>query len=230
MRAIEELTDVRRPAWPLLAKALRRSRVPVETVPVDPEGGRSCIYRLQVTAGSPLGALALNTGGLLVDDGWVRVLGGGSPAAGLPDLATANGLDGQVTASPPAMLVGYDVLGGRFEVNGADPAALARPGAPGELCYFGQDTLEWVALGAGHGDWLTWLMDGGTRAFYRHLRWPGWEAEARSLRGDHAIAVYPFLCTREALADLAGTSRTVVPVDEVFRLNETLVAQLRGNA
>ncbi|MER6183877.1 DUF2625 family protein [Streptomyces sp. NPDC001652] len=38
-----------------------------------------------------LGALAWNCGGLVLDDGWVRVFGGGSEASvGLPSLAQVN--------------------------------------------------------------------------------------------------------------------------------------------
>jgi hypothetical protein len=62
-----------------------------------------------------MGALARHTGGLLVDDGRLRVLGGGDER-GLPSLAQANGLPGD-EQPPAALMVGHDVLGGRFEVN-----------------------------------------------------------------------------------------------------------------
>jgi hypothetical protein len=59
-------------------------------------------------------------------------------------------------------MVGYDVLGGRFELNGPDPAANGRTGNPGEICYFGPDTMKWESSGAGHGAWLSWIAAGGT--------------------------------------------------------------------
>lgn len=68
-----------------------------------------------------MGALALPTGGLLVDTGWLRVLGGSGGDRGLPSPPQANDLPGD-EQPPAAPLVGYDVLGGRFEVNGPDPA------------------------------------------------------------------------------------------------------------
>jgi hypothetical protein len=46
---------------------------------VDRAAGERALVGLQVTSQSPLGAIALETGGLLVDHGWIRVLGGGSP-------------------------------------------------------------------------------------------------------------------------------------------------------
>src|SRR5437762_7116704 len=137
--------------------------------------GISCLYRLQVTARSPLGALALNSGGLLVDHGWLRFLGGGHD--GLPDLATANGLDAEPPAGPPGLLeIGRDILGGRFAINGG-----ALPGDMGKVCYFGPDTLRWEPLSLGHGDLIQWAITGGATAFYSELRWPGWEEEASAV-------------------------------------------------
>jgi hypothetical protein len=170
--------------------------------------------------------MAWHTGGLLVDHGWLRVLGGGDPGVGLVDLASANGLEGE-PAAPTAILVGFDVLGGRFEINGANPAAIERPGSPGELCYFAPEKLQWQSLGLGHGDWLSWLAAGNTTLFYADVRWPGWEEEVHPLSADRGLAVYPFLFTREAKSDLAATHRSSVPMTEVFDLNAELAAQMR---
>ena len=43
------------------------------------------LRRLGVRAESPLGAVATESGGILVDDGWLRIPGGGS--AGFPSIA-----------------------------------------------------------------------------------------------------------------------------------------------
>jgi hypothetical protein len=45
-------------------------------MPCAAEDGRRTLEWLQVSTRSPLGAIALHTGGLLVDHGWLRVLGG----------------------------------------------------------------------------------------------------------------------------------------------------------
>jgi hypothetical protein len=77
---------------------VRASNLQVTILPVAADAGRDCLYRLQVSTRSRLGALALHTGGLVVDDGWLRVLGGGD-GAGLPPLAQANGLLTLITDS-----------------------------------------------------------------------------------------------------------------------------------
>ena len=223
MRTVEELAATDDPAWPALERELR-ANPRITILPVAADAGRDCLFGLQVTTRSRLGALALHTAGVLVDDGWLRILGGGGDDEGLPSLAQANGLPSDGTP-PPALLIGYDVLGGRFELNGPDPASIGRPGSAGDVCYFGPDTLEWDCLGAGHGAWLSWIAGGATTQFYEPLRWPGWEAETRSLPLSQGLAVYPFLWSREAQQDLAGTSRNPAPMAELFSMQNEFVAR-----
>lgn len=89
---------------------------------------------------STKGAVALHTGGIVSDHGWVRLYGGGSED--LPSIAEANGLSGPVSAPPGALVVAHDVLVGLFAIDGG-----ALGVAPGEVCFFGPDTLTWDGLG-----------------------------------------------------------------------------------
>jgi hypothetical protein len=228
-RSVDDLVAVAAPAWPALQQELIEATISLKILPVEWERGCDCLHRLQVTAGSRLGALALHTGGLLVEHGWLRVLGGGEPSRRLWDLAEANGLD-TPGAVPPTLLVGFDVLGGRFEVTGGDPAAVSRPGAAGELCYFAPDTLRWEPLGVGHGSWLSWLAQGGTAQFYTSLRWPGWQDDVAQLVADQGLSTYPFLWTAECQADLARASRRAVPITELFGFNGEAASQIDGLA
>jgi hypothetical protein len=225
-RPLEELINIEEPVWPVLERELLSGSVPVEILPIAERDGASALYRIQVTVRSCLGALALHTGGVLVDHGWVRVLGGG--AVGLPGLADANGLPqdpAEADEVPNGFVVGHDVVGGVFTLNGSDPASAGRPGEPGQMCYFAPDTLEWEAMEIGHGAWLQWLVSGRLAQFYEGLRWQGWEAEARDLALDQGISVYPFLWTEEARRDLAATSRRPVPIAELFGINEDFAEQ-----
>ncbi|MEW2703419.1 DUF2625 domain-containing protein [Streptomyces koyangensis] len=220
MREIDELVQVEEPAWPELRKMVADGSVPVQVLPADAGEGRRCLLQMQVTARSVLGALALHTGGLLVDDGWVRVFGGGPGAAtGLPSLAQVNRFPAEFDPGwHPAtgLVVGHDAVGGVFALNGGDPAAAGRPGAPGQMTYFAPDTLAWEAMELGHSGWVAWLLSGRLETFYDGLRWPGWRAEAAALDHSQGIAVYPFLWSEEAHADLAATSRRPVPMREVL--------------
>lgn len=220
VRRLADLVHVEQPVWPWLADKIASSAVPVRVVEADTAAASECLYRLQVTVASALGAIAFNTGGLFVDYGWVRLLGSGGD--GLSDLATANGFrDPAEAAGPPAYLVvGHDVVGGRFAVNGG-----GLPGEPGEVLYWGPDTLEWQALGLGHSSLVEWALSGATAEFYASLRWPGWEAEADLVGGDQGIALYPPPFSKEG-QNIAKVSRSVVPWTELTAMYDDFSRQL----
>jgi hypothetical protein len=219
MRSFEELASTDDPAWPLIEEAIAAAAVPVMVLSSERSTREMTLVRLQVTARSGLGALALETGGLLVDHGWLRVLGGGEAPL---NLATANGLETPPDESPAQLLVAFDVLGGKYAINGG-----VLPGSPGEVCYFAPDELAWWPMEMGHLDFVIWSMSGRLEEFSENLRWPGWEAEVAALSLDQGISVFPFPFTAEG-HDLAMASRRPVPIAELLTLWEHLAEQLKG--
>nr|WP_235032193.1 DUF2625 domain-containing protein [Actinacidiphila yanglinensis] len=220
VRELDELVQVDDPAWPELQDVFAAGAVPVRVLAPDPDEGRRCLLQMQVTARSTLGALAWNCGGLVLDDGWLRVFGGGSQEGqGLPSIGQVNGFPAVFDPAwyPAAgLVVGHDVLGGVFVLNGQDCAAAGRPGAPGRMIYFAPDTLAWEAMDMGHSAWVAWLLSGRLETFYDGLRWPDWRRETAALDPSQGISVHPFLWSEEAHADLAATSRRAVPMREVL--------------
>ena len=78
MRPLEELVDPQDSALPLIHEWIEEGDLPVQVLP--PSADRDAVLLgLQVTTRSPLGAMAHDTGGLLVDGGWLRMLGSGHP-------------------------------------------------------------------------------------------------------------------------------------------------------
>ena len=63
-------------AWPLVKRWIDQAANEVTTVPADPVGGEQVLEALDSAGRSVLGALAIHTGGLMIDHGWLRVLGG----------------------------------------------------------------------------------------------------------------------------------------------------------
>lgn len=231
VRELDELINVDDPAWPELQALFATSAAPLKVLPVDPDEGRRCLLQLQITARSVLGALVVNSGGLVVDDGWVRVFGGGSAEhdGGMPSLAQINAFP--VTFDPawhpaPDFVVAHDVLGGVFALNGHDPAVSGRPGVPGQMTYFAPDTLEWETMEMGHSTWMSWLLSGRLEKFYEGLRWPGWREEAAALSFSQGVSVIPFLWSKEAHEDLAATSRRAVPMREVLGVAADFARQM----
>src|ERR1700754_4174883 len=78
MRTLEELIDRDAPDIPLVRQWLAQSSRPIELLPPSERNGE-VLVGLQVTTRSPVGAIAYETGGILVDHGWLRILGSGHP-------------------------------------------------------------------------------------------------------------------------------------------------------
>lgn len=229
MRELTELIEVEDPAWPELQALFAACPIPLAVYAPDSEESTRGLLQLQVTARSILGGLTLNSGGLIVDDGWVRVYGGGSGRDGnLPSLAQVNGFPEKFDPEWQAaagLVVAHDVLGGVFAVNGVDPAGAGRPGQPGQMIYFAPDTLEWEALGIGHSAWIAWLLSERLDGFYSALRWEGWREETAAAGPSQGISVFPFLWTKEG-KDVTTTSRRTVPMAGVLGIAADFAQQL----
>lgn len=209
MRSYDELISSD-PAWPEIADLVARAGDRVTVLPRTGAAARACLEGLQVSTRSALGAIAHETGGLLVDHAWVRVLGAGHA----PLARTLGGWNHQLGIPLSAFLiVADDVLGGTFAVNGG-----ALGPARGNVFYFAPDSLDWTDLACGHGQWLTWLLTGDLAPFYASSRWPDWPADVATCGPDRALSLYPFPWTAEG-RDLAAVSRKPVPAAELWRLH-----------
>jgi hypothetical protein len=191
--------------------AVRAAPYPVEILPPDPARAARCLAALEVTTRSWLGAVTANCAGILVDHGWLRVLGSGGD--GLPDL--------MAEADPAAgrLVVGHDILGGQFSWHPA------RRGKPPTIHYFAPDELRWTDLGQGYGDWLSAFLQGAMTPFYRSMRWPGWEAEVAALARDQGIHTWPPPWSGEG-KDLATASRKAIPIAELVAFHHEMARQL----
>src|SRR5271157_1490427 len=111
-RQIEDLIDSAEPAWPLVLGWVKEAIHPVEVLPPS-ENACNSLVSVQVTTRSPLGAVILHSGGILVDHGWLRLLGSGHPRLprSLPSWNFACGMK-EANEPPPCLLVADDVLGG----------------------------------------------------------------------------------------------------------------------
>lgn len=219
-RSVSELANVAVPAWPDLSAAID-SAPDADVLTVDPASASQTLHALQVTTGSVLGALAYNCGGILIDHGWIRILGGGTDR--LPSLATANTLGDPAQAStpPPFLIVAFDVLGGRFAIDGGGLGI-----APGEVCYWGPDTLSWEALGLGHGAFVNAFLQGAATEFYKPWRWAGWEAEVAAVESDQGLSLMPPPFASQG-ANLADVSRRPVPFTELIAFYDDMADQVK---
>lgn len=198
-------------AWVAISASVAAAPYPVEVLPADPERSAACLATLGVTTRSWLGAVVVGSGGLLVDHGWLRVLGGGH--RNLPDVVAA------VDPEAGGLTVGFDVMGGRFAWFPA------RPGAAPTVHYFGPEDLTWDDLELGYGEWLHAMLAGALTGFYAALRWPGWEQEVAGVGLDEGISAWPPPWTAEG-KDLATVSRKAIPLGELLSAQQEMARQL----
>lgn len=213
MRPLAELINTEDSALPLLREWVSRAARPVELLAPSAQRG-DALVALQVTTRSPMGAIVYETGGILIDHGWLRVLGSGHPklVRTLPGWNEAR--------SQGFLLVADDAIGGFFAING---------GALGKdvknMYYFAPDRLEWEPLEIGYSAFLEWAMtDANFAKFYDWIRWPGWEADAAKLSGDRCFAFYPLLFTKEGKGGIG--QRSEASVEEAWGLQMEFRKQL----
>ncbi len=224
MRSLTELIDLKEPGWPLVKHWLAAANKPVEVLPRDPVAAEATLQALQVTTRSPLGAVAYESGGLLIDHGWVRVLGSGA-AKMRGSLMSWNGLGGHAAVEPMegVLLVAHDAVGGFFALDGGGLGGER----PGGAYYFAPDTLRWEEMGFGYSGLLEFLFSGDVAQYYKHLRWPGWEAESDALSPDSGFHLYPPPFSAEG-KDVSKVSKRAVLMEELLRLQLTTARQLQG--
>jgi hypothetical protein len=176
MKPLEELLNRDDPAWPLVQDWINAASNAVEVLPANETQRGAALYETQVTTRSPLGAVIYETGGLLIDGGWLRILGSGHPRLprSLPRWNQACGV-----AATDFVLLADDVMAGFFAMNGGALGA-----DKGTVYYFAPDALEWESLDRGYSDFLRFCFSGDLQKFYESFRWNGWQAEIAALTGD----------------------------------------------
>ncbi len=208
MRSLDDLVAPGSQVWDELLVQIEAAPAPVSVLPLHaPKGG--VLELLQVTTGSTLGAIVYNSGGLAIDNGWVRLHGGGHEQV----LAVAED-------EPGVLIIGHDVVGGRFALNSG-----ALFGEPGEVNYWAPDSLEWEAIGLGYTDFVHSFLGGATDEFYANVRWTGWVDELAELTLEQGVALYPPPFTKEG-EDINTVHRGVVPLDELHAMYANYAAQL----
>ena len=214
-RKLKELIATNDPGIEVLKQLLHDAEVPCELLPPGPERDNALLY-LQVTTRSALGAFAYDTGGLLIDDGWLRLLGSGHPK-----LTRSLHEWNSPRTDGAFYLVGDDAAGGFYAINGG-----AFGDDLGAVYYWPPDSLEWESLEMGHTDFVAAFLTNQTDAFYETLRWPNWRDEVKTLPADRCFAFYPFLWTEEGSVE--SSTRSTVPVSEMWEAKVDLVRQLEG--
>ena len=213
MRTAEELISREEHAWSLVQESLQRGGGQVVIRAASVARGQRALAHLQVSTRSPLGAVALEADHIVIDHGWLRILGAGS-----------KGVWGLVEWNPEPedagfLIVAHDVLGGLFALNGG-----ALPGETGKVVYFAPDALRWEPCGLGFSEFLSWVATERVGQFYGGQRWVGWEVECSRLEPDQGLSVYPFLWAEGP--SIGERSRRRVPMAELWSVAQEVKGKM----
>ncbi|NIG56582.1 DUF2625 domain-containing protein [Chitinophaga sp. Cy-1792] len=220
-RSLEQLINTTEPAWPLVQEWIKNASNQVEVLNATPSQANETLLHAQVTTRSPMGAIILNSGGILVDHGWIRILGSGN-AKMKRTLHTwnANKTFDNTGQNTGYILVADDAIGGYYAINGGGLGKDA-----GKAYYLDPATLQWEALDLTYSQLIVSFFCGDLQAFYKDLRWKNWEKEIATMTGDEVINCYPMLYTKEG-SDINKVHRKSVPVEEQWTFTYDIIQQL----
>ncbi len=220
IRSVEELLDSEDTGWKLVSEWIAEATNEIQVLGRDTEKGRTALYHTQVTTRSPMGAIIFHTGGILVDQAWIRILGSGSAEMqrSLPSWNQGKAFD-NYGESIPFLLVADDAVGGFFALNGGGLGE-----DHGRVYYFAPDCLEWEALDLTYTAFLSWAFTGDLADFYQNCRWKTWAEEVPKMKADQVMSFYPFLWVGSM--DLEQRQRKTIPVQEAWGLQMDFRNQL----
>jgi hypothetical protein len=220
MRTTQELINTTDPGWTIVKEMIDSAKNKIVVLPVDTNKAKDALYKTQVTTRSPMGAIIYMTGGILIDNGWIRILGSGNNrlTRTLPDWNEGKTIT-EVGKPAPFLLIANDAIGGFFLLNcgglGEDL---------GKIYYFAPDNLEYEPLGLTYTDFLYFCFNNNLDEFYNGYRWTNWKAEVSKLDGDKVFSFFPYLWTKEG-KDINKNTRNEVPVEELYNFHLDLRKQ-----
>ncbi|MET0462234.1 MAG: DUF2625 family protein [Chitinophagaceae bacterium] len=218
MRPLEELISTQDPAWNTIRAMIDTATNQIEVLPADSARAGRALYDLQTSNRTSLGAVTLNTGGILVDHGWIRILGSGSAKLDRGIMEWHRKL--YPAQNPGYIIVADDAIGGFYLQNGGSLGDDI-----GKLYYFSPDNLEFEPLGYGYSDFLSFCFNGNLEKYYKAYRWKTWKNDVPALGGNKVFHFTPMLWTKEG-KDIEKNKRTSVPAEQQYFHNLDLRKQL----
>ncbi len=213
MKTLKELINKEEPAWVLILDWLKNAKNEYEILERNKEFSEKELIKAQVTTRSTLGAVIYETGGILIDKAWIRILGSGHSKLNrkLMDWNKHKTYNNE-GETPNHFLIADDVVGGYFAINSGGIGDEI-----GNIYYLAPDTLEWESLECGYTDFLYWCLNGNLSLFYENVRWKNWENDMIKINGNQTYSFFPFFWTKEG-KNIEKVEKKIIPVEENYNL------------
>jgi len=197
MKSIDELKKPGKDSWLRIEMMVEHAKNKVEILAPDSEKASVALLQSQFTTGTNLGSVIYYSGGILVDGGWIRILGSGNKrlSRSVPEW-NAGKISAMRNSEMFYLLIADDVMGGLFAVKASSVNEVE---TVGQVFYFGPNSLSWQSTGLSYGGFLHFCFNGNLKEFYEDFRWKGWQEEVAVLDANSVISCYPLLWTREGL-------------------------------
>lgn len=224
MKNVDDLINTTEPGWALVSEWISSAKNKVEILTCDTAKAKDALYKTQVTTRSPMGAIIYSTGGLLIDNGWIRILGSGHSKLDrtVPDWNKGKTFN-EYGEAPSFLLIADDAVGGFFAINGGELGKDL-----GKVYYLSPDNLNWEPLELTYIDFLLFCFNHDLNKYYEGLRWKNWQKDVSALDGNKVYNFYPFLWTKEG-KNIDKNSRKQIPVEEQYSFNIDMKKQLEKN-
>lgn len=218
LRTLAALVDTKESGWPIVLHLKDSAQNEVLVLPVDTSLANTALFQTQVTIKSSLGAIIYHTGGIIINNGWLRILGSGDKKMkrSVPSWNLGKTIKeyGEV---PPYLLIADDVIGGFFALNGG-----GLDGKKGNVFYFSPEDLSWQDLGIGYTDFIEFCFKGDLDLFYKGMQWKNFENDLKNIDYDDVVSFSPPLWSKEG-SDLESNKREIIPIDDLYIFYEGLL-------
>lgn len=215
MRQLNELINKDDSGFVLINEWMQQARNKIEVLPCEQVRAETALYNTQVSTRSPMGAIIYETGGILINDGWLRILGSGHTRLdrSLPEWNKGKSFQ-EYGDQPGFLLIADDVIGGFFAINGGELSA----DNLGCVFYFAPDTQEWESTQKQYSDFIYWCFHGDLELYYKSFFWDKYPTDLQHISGSQTMAFFPFLWTSEG-KDINQCERKIVDIQETWNLN-----------
>lgn len=182
MKDLEQLLDANS-AWTIIQTWFKSANNQYQILTKDVENAGKELVGMQLSTKTPLGAIIYETGGILIDNGWLRILGSGNEKLPRGLFEWNFGKTFEASGERPFhLLVADDVVGGYFAVNGGGLGEKV-----GMIYYFHPKKQKWESIGLNYSQFLGWALTADIDGFYHDLRWENWQADIEKINGHQVI-------------------------------------------
>lgn len=203
-------------AWAEIANLAENSKNKNVILPAKLKQAQAALSALPSAISPNLAAVVSHSGGITIDDEWIRILGSGHEQLkrSVPEW------NKNKTGKNEFLLVADDALGGFFALNygklGTDT---------GKIYYFSPKKTAFIPLNKDYKDFLEFCFNGDLTQFYAGMRWKSWRTDVKNLGTDNAYVFLPFLW-RNPNINIEKRIRQVVSVEEKYMLSSAEIKQL----